>query len=488
MLQATRFGIPCSRSLWKETLRIWRENGLQELGPKFTQAGYEDPDRLYATCTASIDERNQSMNSVLAQDLPGACHEVLRMLGMPNSHLEWTVVLTWLALLLEPISANSELPCLENAFKAASRKVARQPGRHHFGDQEQRWPEIHAPRRALSTAPTIWKAGTALNPVESLKDFFRSHASHEVAFILGRYLPCPIRDTLEDMLVQLQLLSTASQEAQSKGSAIDDASGLEGTPSKRQCITEKARGKRPSVSGRPEKCPASGTSSGLLQGTIAPWKGNTGSGSTAGPSSTSRAQGVGARPSTYFDYRTNSDASLASPATPLARSPRNPSSPSTGPWWTGVSSVTPDLLAGEEDNDKVGSLMESLAGLSIKSPGSKVNHSPRNVGKSRLSANNDDGNPFIEPATGNSTGSAEVVRDSPKQWSVGLSGEGTNDSAVEDDASSIVEEIRCITLREYLADHPYDDVKSFDDLFLQNKIPEATLEVMAGIMGHPYTL
>ncbi|KAG8943417.1 hypothetical protein FRC04_002882 [Tulasnella sp. 424] len=208
--KATGFGIPCSRSLWKETLRIWRDKGLQELGPRFSQARYNDPDWSFAKCTASLDMRNLSVNSasaLMGQDLLDACDEVLQVLGRPSSRLEWTVVLTWFALLLDPISVTSELPCLQNASATASRKAARQPGRLHLGVREQSRPKIRRGQgRGEARAPTIWKAGTALKPVESLQEFFRSHASHEVAFILDRYLPHSIRDWLESRLVRLQLL------------------------------------------------------------------------------------------------------------------------------------------------------------------------------------------------------------------------------------------------------------------------------------------
>ncbi|KAG8981233.1 hypothetical protein FRC05_004135 [Tulasnella sp. 425] len=403
-------GISCSRSLWNETLRIWRDNGLQELEPKFAQAGYKNHHLLFSKCAASLDGRNRSVDpgsTWLEPDLRGACGEILnwKVLGTLNSHVKWTIALTWLALLVDPISVTPELPCLESAFAAASSKVAGQPGRLHFGVQEQSSPKIErAQGRVDPTAPTIWSAGTALEPEESLKAFFLSHASREVAFILDRYLPQHTRNVLERRLVTLQVLSRAPRGTQSKGSGVDIACDTEGTPSKCKGIKERTHSS-PSVSERSAKCSPSGTpsNSNILREAIALWKNNTCSGNTNGPSSTPRRQGVGARPSAGFAYRTNSDAWTASPATPVtpAASTPNPSSPLSSPEWTRRGSATPDPRAGGEDDDKVGSLMVRLGGLSVKSPASggtntrPLRRSPRNFGKSRPSAKNDDGNPFI---------------------------------------------------------------------------------------------
>ncbi|KAG8943416.1 hypothetical protein FRC04_002881 [Tulasnella sp. 424] len=361
-------------------------------------------------CAASLDGRNRSVDpgsTWLEPDLRGACGEILnwKVLGTLNSHVKWTIALTWLALLVDPISVTPELPCLESAFAAASSKVAGQPGRLHFGVQEQSSPKIErAQGRVDPTAPTIWSAGTALEPEESLKAFFLSHASREVAFILDRYLPQHTRNVLERRLVTLQVLSRAPRGTQSKGSGVDIACDTEGTPSKCKGIKERTHSS-PSVSERSAKCSPSGTpsNSNILREAIALWKNNTCSGNTNGPSSTPRRQGVGARPSAGFAYRTNSDAWTASPATPVtpAASTPNPSSPLSSPEWTRRGSATPDPRAGGEDDDKVGSLMVRLGGLSVKSPASggtntrPLRRSPRNFGKSRPSAKNDDGNPFI---------------------------------------------------------------------------------------------
>ncbi|KAG8899832.1 hypothetical protein FRC00_000859 [Tulasnella sp. 408] len=88
--------------------------------------------------------------------------------------------------------------------------------------------------------PQIWRAGAAVKRVESLEDFYRDHASAEVAFVLDKYLPPSIQDRLKEMLKELRLLGPASQESQSEESGSETSSQPEEATLDHEDITEPA--------------------------------------------------------------------------------------------------------------------------------------------------------------------------------------------------------------------------------------------------------
>ncbi|KIO34404.1 hypothetical protein M407DRAFT_218605 [Tulasnella calospora MUT 4182] len=444
-----RFSAPSSRGLWVDTLRCWRENGLQELGPKFAGAGYNNPDSLFAKCAESLERRNSSVDLAstwYGDTLQDSCRKALQLLQTPSHHLQWTVVLTWLALLLEPVSVTSELPCLQTAFKVACREEIHKPNLLHWKGQESSSHFRHS-QGVDPTWPEIWSAGTAVRPVESLKEFYWNNASHEVAFILDKYLPSSIQDQLQEILARLRLLGPASPEPQLEGLGSDSSSQTEEATPEREVITERARSKRPS---KPRRSDASATraSPGLLQDTVTLWRRRAKSENAAEPSSASREA---SRPSTtaYSTYRSDSN-SPGSPATPMTR--KGPNRPLFSPSSEGTpgSGASPGSLwsaAGKDDEEeegKIGSLMERLGGLAIGSPPPYESSArPRSTARSPVSTNNGergDRNLFFEPAQ-SLTIPARIVNDCPRQSPTNRSERSEGGAPPNDEGIAEIEEV-----------------------------------------------
>lgn len=374
------------------------------------------------------------------------CCEVFRLLKTPSHNLEWTLALTWVALLLEPVSVTSNLPCLEAAFETASLEEIHRPNlRLHLEHYERSSHFRRVPSAVDSMPPKIWRAGATVKRVESLEDFYWDHASAEVAFVLDKYLPASIQDLLKEMLKELTLLGPAFQEPQSEKLGSETLMHPEeGTPN-HEVITDPAPGKRPS------KPPRSGArapriSSGLLQDTVALWKTREGSQHAAGPSTPSR---VTPTTTTYSVYR--SDSSLTeSPATPLAKRPLSHPLCSPSSEWTPGSETTtgsPHSASWREDADKddgiIGSLtdmLKQLGDLTIQSPRSDTSSTlPRSNRGSPLSTrnrNNGHRNPFNEPVP-SLTIPARLVNDSPGRSSTDRSERIAGGSARSPDEGAV---------------------------------------------------
>lgn len=416
-----RFAVPCSRSLWMATLRLWRERGLEELKKNFARARYSNPDDLRAECAESLERRNQALglNSTWCGDnLLESCRRVLQLLDKPSNNLQWTIVFTWLALLLDPVSVTSDpdLPSLAAAFETASRQEARRPSFLLYVEEQGSSSQFHRARSIEPMSPNIWSPGDAVRREQSLQVFYWSHTSPEVAFILDKYLPPSIQHQLQETLAELDLLDSTAPEPQAEEWDSGGSRQPEEAAPAREFRAHQDRG--PSA---PRRSGAS--TSGLPQDNGAPWGTSPSSEGAPGPSSASR---VVVRPPTtpFATYRSDSN-SVGTPATPPARRIPNGSllspsseltpdsdSPTGSPfWYAGING----------DEDRVTSLADRLGGLAIQSPRSDSSSGPaRSIGRSPLSARNDGedggGDPFFdsEPVP-SSTIPAQLVNDSPRQ-------------------------------------------------------------------------
>ncbi|KAG8943421.1 hypothetical protein FRC04_002886 [Tulasnella sp. 424] len=195
--------LPSTRPIWKQTLRLWRSHGVKEL-TKLIGDTYpaNDAKQLVESCERSVSGRNDAVG----RDLQAACHNVLKALPTPkrDSPAEWLVLLTWLTLLLDPITVNPAQETLERAFTEASSGEIGHPILKDFDHKRraQRFDGI----RARNGSTSILSLLVETYPSKSLHDFISNHASNEAQFTLHQYLPRRIRVELQAMLVKAELL------------------------------------------------------------------------------------------------------------------------------------------------------------------------------------------------------------------------------------------------------------------------------------------
>ncbi|KAG8912280.1 hypothetical protein FRC01_005183, partial [Tulasnella sp. 417] len=97
-------------------LRFWRKKGAKELAKLIHEIYPEAPEKLVAACESSISARNE-----VTSGIDSACLQVLQLIPLSGSPNEWNILLTWLALLLDPITVRPSQKSLEKSFIKASR-------------------------------------------------------------------------------------------------------------------------------------------------------------------------------------------------------------------------------------------------------------------------------------------------------------------------------------------------------------------------------
>ncbi|KAG9017523.1 hypothetical protein FRB90_000948 [Tulasnella sp. 427] len=461
----TGFNIPCSRSVWKETLRLWREGGIKEIESRFAVVDFDDPDGLLAECISSVDGRNFSVtyptDSWYAEDSLEPYRSALRLLGRSSTILQWRVLLIWLALLADPLTTSPGLSCLERAFRASSRSS------HSLQRQESSW----ASRNAIQ--PTLWVIigpTIAPEPGATLWERPEIYASAEVTFILNNYLPSPIREELNEIFARVSQGSTSSRtRPESLDTPERPENGvrtISGSTSRARSSTERSNAPRPIES---------------------PGLNNQPTPESASTASLQRSKTV----SPHYPFhllRSDSDSVLDSPATPTTPSSnrhRPPFASSSSDLTPAASRSGPLAEAGNDSDERIDSLVAMLDGLAVRSPPTSA---ARSSPLSREEVHSDErieslasrlGGLAVRSPPSDTGPSLERSRPSPPSrhelqpnpFFEMRGSEPVAEERVSPNTSSL-EDLKSDILIEYLLNHPGEDPSiSFDDLVRRNEVP-----------------
>ncbi|KAG9042601.1 hypothetical protein FS837_010659 [Tulasnella sp. UAMH 9824] len=188
-----------TRSMWRRALRTWRKASIQELRLNTQFSEHTEAKTLIEMCDTSLTELDSPPTSPTSRDahLVTRCDDILQSVRHPpSSPLEWIMILTWLALALDPITLHHDLRSLEEAFVDAT-------------DLDQTHPihkdQIHAKkkssvdsRRARGESAGMLPPNHSWAEEDAVPEFYWRYASKEAATILDRYLSSSIRRRLRE--------------------------------------------------------------------------------------------------------------------------------------------------------------------------------------------------------------------------------------------------------------------------------------------------
>ncbi|KAG8918705.1 hypothetical protein FRC01_001697 [Tulasnella sp. 417] len=181
--------------MWRRTLRTWRLRAVHELRNLSRHAKTKS---LVDACCRSLEKLGTSPSSLVSRKahLIDRCrHVVDQIRPRPTSLHEWTVILTWLAVVLDPIALDDGLQSLEEAFVIAA---DRSPDHPITEDQAHRKRKsLVDSRKARGATARLLQPNDSLDNDGTIHGFYWRYASKEVALILDRYLPTEIRLQLQ---------------------------------------------------------------------------------------------------------------------------------------------------------------------------------------------------------------------------------------------------------------------------------------------------
>lgn len=192
-----------TRSMWSRALRTWRKASIQELRLNTQFSEHTEAKELMETCRISLTGLDSPPTSPISREahLVARCDDILQFVQHPpSSPLEWTMILTWLALALDPITLHHDLRSLEEAFV-----VAADLDRAHPIHKDQ----IHAKRKSSVDSRRARGESAGMLPLyhsreeeDAVSEFYWRYASKEAATILDRYLPASICRKLQEWHLQ----------------------------------------------------------------------------------------------------------------------------------------------------------------------------------------------------------------------------------------------------------------------------------------------
>lgn len=192
------FNFHTTGSMWRRTWRIWRSNIIKELRLDRNLSRYPETKYLVEKCCASLTELGSSPNSPGSREvhLIARCRDIVDQIQpRPTSSLEWSVILTWLAVVLDPITLGHGLQSLEEAFVIAADLHPEHPILQDQAHRKRK--SLVDSRRARGKSARILQLNNFLGGGGTWREFYWRHASEEVAIILDRYLPLEIRLQLQ---------------------------------------------------------------------------------------------------------------------------------------------------------------------------------------------------------------------------------------------------------------------------------------------------
>ncbi|KAG8907490.1 hypothetical protein FRC00_011796, partial [Tulasnella sp. 408] len=185
--------------MWSRALRTWRKASIQELRLNTHFSEHTEAKKLMKMCRTSLTELDSPPTSPTSRDahLVARCDDILQSVRHPpSSPLGWTMILTWLALALDPITLHRDFRSLEEAFVIAA-DLDRAHPIHKDQTHAKRKSSIDS-RRARGESAGMLPSNDSWGEEGALPDFYWRYASKEVATILDRYLPASIRRKLQE--------------------------------------------------------------------------------------------------------------------------------------------------------------------------------------------------------------------------------------------------------------------------------------------------
>lgn len=192
------FNFLTTGNMWRRTLRTWRANTIKELQLDRNLSKHAETKNLVDMCCASLAELGALPSSPASRDahLLARCRDVVDQIRpRPTSTHEWTVVLTWLAVILDPITLDYGLQSLEKAFVIAADLDEAHPITKDQAHRKRK--SLVDSRRAEGKSARILQPNDSLDNDGTPPDFYWRYASEEVAILLDRYLPLEIRLELQ---------------------------------------------------------------------------------------------------------------------------------------------------------------------------------------------------------------------------------------------------------------------------------------------------
>ncbi|KAG8907118.1 hypothetical protein FRC01_007794 [Tulasnella sp. 417] len=243
-------------TMWERTLQNWRNNSIKELQRNQKLSGHIKARKLMDTCCASLKKLETSSASPASRDtdLLARCRDIVnQMQPPPRSPPEWTVITTWLALVLDPITFDDDLQSLERAFVKASDWDPEHPITEDH---------THRKRKALvDSRGSMNKSARMLQPNDSLdgdggivREFYWQYASKEVAIVLDRYLPHEIRLQLQQWHLRALLATCGPRNLLSESRHFCCLNGPPGPPTITE-IRSAIAAPKPAPPGPPKRKP-----------------------------------------------------------------------------------------------------------------------------------------------------------------------------------------------------------------------------------------
>ncbi|KAG8918178.1 hypothetical protein FRC01_002018 [Tulasnella sp. 417] len=180
--------------LWTRALRGWREKAIQELS---SLSKHAEAKKLVGMCRTSLEKLGTSPSSPASREthLLARCRRVVDQIQpRPTSPCEWIVILTWLAVMMDPITFGEGLESLEEAFVVAADWDPNHPITEDKAHRKRK--SFVDSRRARGKPARLLQPNDSFND-GTMRGFYWRYASKEVALILDQYLPTEIRLQLQ---------------------------------------------------------------------------------------------------------------------------------------------------------------------------------------------------------------------------------------------------------------------------------------------------
>lgn len=192
------FGPHTTGAMWRRALRTWRLNTIKELQLDRNLSKDTKTRNLVEMCCSSLRKLGYSQTERAAREahLLARCREVVDQIQpRPTTPGEWTVILTWLAMILDPITLDDGLQTLEEAFVIAADLDPEHPILEDQAHRKRK--SLVDSRRARGESGGILQPNDPWHGDGTLRESYWRCASKEVVIILDRYLPEKIRRKLQ---------------------------------------------------------------------------------------------------------------------------------------------------------------------------------------------------------------------------------------------------------------------------------------------------